>query len=364
MSNNTILESSLIFNVMRYWPIKKLIDFKGQLKNTICERSLILAFKEINWLKNATFHTFKVPTIYVVSGIAVINSSTLVVAGDRYAYLYKFFLLNSKSGKSLDNSLIFEIDINIGKLTSLIKLNEEYVLIGSDLQLALIKVDAQKGKLAKISVTNHDQNFLTSGLWFDFQLNSKLPKKSLFAGFQNGSLMMLNESLELQVTIKGLHSFALKFIIYFQAKIITAGGDGKMCVIEPDSPLAISNFQFQEEHQFGIIFMASNINTIITGGTDRYIKVWTLNSKKSIKTIQCFSNIAFSFQYFFDYGFLVSGDCTSKIIINNFYTDDFEVIKSIKTAIVPHFYDADPEITAIVVASKVDLNSIGFLLAE
>lgn len=360
MNNNTTLESSLIFNVMRYWPVKKLIDFKGQVKNTICERSLILAFKEINWLKTANFETFKEKTSYLVTGLAVLNSSSLVVSGDDYVYFYKFYLVK----KALSNSIVCQLKTDIGNLTSLIKLSNDHIIVGSGTKMSLIKVDTDKGKLTKLSTADYDQNTPISGLLIDSHLKTKFPAQSIFVGFQNGSFMMYNNKFELLVTIKGLHSFALKFIIYHQDKIVTAGGDGKMCVIEPDSPISVSNFQFLEEHQFGIIFMASNYNTIITGGTDRYIKVWTLNSNKSIKTIKCFNNIAFSFKFHYDYGFLISGDCTSKIVINNFFSDDFEVLKSLKTPIVPHFYDSDQEIVSIVVASKVDVNALAFLLSE
>lgn len=365
---NTTLESSLIFNVMRYWPIKKLVEFKGKLKNTISERSLILAFKEMNWLRNSNFRTFSEKTSYVIAGITVINSSTLVVAGDiNTVYLYKFYLVSPSPEKpKLNNTLIFELNTKIEGLTSLIKLNDEYIIVGSNTLMALIKIDVKKGKLHKVATFNYEQNqsIPISGLLLDSQLDSTIPPKILFVGFQNGNLLMLNETLELLATIKGLHSFAVKFIVCHQEKIITAGGDGRMSVIDPKNQISLSEFQFEDEHQLGINFMASNYNTIITGGTDRFIKVWTLNSKKSIKTIECFSNMAFSFKYFFQFGFLVSGDCNCKIVINNFYTDNFEVMKCLQISIVPHYFDADPHLSAIVAASKVNQKELAFILCD
>jgi WD40 repeat protein len=348
--NKVQLDYIVIDNILKYYSGNKLKDLSTHIKNKYVERIIKINLINNNYLRNAKYDLKVIETKNFVNGAFIVSNNTfLILYTDKIAlcdFYHKDSYLNEKK----------QITLPIGK-GSLVKVSTDidvllnsckYFLISTSKEdlytngyLIVTSYNSSLDQVCKISITSE----ITSGA---------MNKTHIFIGFKTGLLDIyeINEKKEIKKLIKTLTVdwLNLNLLVFHQKNIITAGSEGEIKLFNTKT-LYLQD-QFEKEHTYSIIFICSNDTQILSCGTDRYIKIWTLNSRKSIKTIKAFNNLAFKYIFSSLFGIFISSDCTMKIILNDFYSETFEEVNSFKSPIIPHSFDIDDYYSILIIVER------------
>ena len=353
--NTNLIDPAIISSILNYLPISSVNNLKGKLNNRIIEKSIIRIAMNTSFFDYAKFSEKIINLSYKndnkINGISIFYESLIVVAVTNDIELYSFYLSNS-------NFNFVRYDIKEAKNISYTsKLSKSLIFVASDLGFSIFNVDKYKMELKKIAeqTVSHQPTYslLIEGKYCSLNSHSHYLAVGIFNGIVNiYGFNIDKQNITELVSYKINHSLSISGLVFHQNKYLVASGkDGSLTAFENDLQTQTKN-RFENEHTFPIIFMFSENYTIVTSGVDRKIKLWTMNSNKSIKTINCHNNMAFNFIYFPLYGYFLSGDASMKIVINNYYTDNFEVIKKIPTTSIPQVFDSTDCLTYIVCFEK------------
>ena len=304
-----------------------------------------------NYIRNAKYNLQIIEQNDFINGAFIVSNDSYIILYNNRVALSEFYskdaYLNEKKFIKLSNENGRGSLIKVSTDTDIILRNSKFFLI-SQSEEDIFSV----GYLIKASYNSLDQickvnikTEITSGA---------MNKTHTFIGFKTGLLDVyeINQKSELIKLVKTLAVdwLSLNLLVFHQKNIITAGSDGEIKFFDTKS-LSIQD-KFEKEHTYSIIFICSNETQILSCGTDRYIKIWTPNSRKSIKTIKAFNNLAFKYIFSSLFGLFISSDCTMKIIMNDFYSETFEEVNSFKSPVIPHSFDIDEYYSNLVIVER------------